>query len=58
MKANQPTNQHADNSARQQESHTPKNHATTQQPGQKREFQISQATKERVEALKAYIESI
>ena len=58
MKANQPTTQQADNSARQQDHQNTANGGANQQAGMKREIQISQATKERAEALKAYVESM
>ena len=58
MKANQPTTQQVDNSGRQHDAQNTANGGGNQQGGQKRDVQISQATKERAEALKAYVESI
>lgn len=58
MKGNQPGAQPTDASNRQQDPQNATSSGTNQQPSQKREIQISQATRERAEALKAYVESI
>lgn len=57
MKPNQPNAQQPENSARQQQMQSPTNNAANQQQYPKREIQISQSTRERAEACKAYIES-
>ena len=57
MKNTQQTNQQGDYSANHRDHQGHANEGNGQQSSQKREFQISQATKERAEALKAYIES-
>ena len=58
MKTTQPLTHQVDISTKQQDTKNTANGGTNQQSAPKREIQISQATKERAEALKAYVESI